>query len=176
MKVFAKNAMHLLLTVSIVFYGLAVSTNSPTAQAQQPQSEFEARITAELTTFAATHTQAELEAEIYRRLWEAEATESNNNQVGANYFGYYFFEERDRMQCAGVREEACREDYDRDLALATGVAYGVLAGCAAGTAGAGSIVCAVGALAVQQAGFAAARSSRRGCNLRAQQDCADEYK
>lgn len=42
MNAFAKNAMHLLLTVSIVFNGLAVSTNSPTAQAQQPQSEFEA--------------------------------------------------------------------------------------------------------------------------------------
>lgn len=80
------------------------------------------------------------------------------------------------MDCTGLREEACREDYNGELWLATAAGATVLAGCALGTAGVGSIACGVLALGVQHAGFQAAGSRRRSCNLRAQQDCADEYK
>lgn len=200
MKALVKSAVNLLVLVSILFSSFAVPFYAPTVQAQQTQSEFEAQVTAELTAFAETHTQAELEAEINRRLGEAEETALNDDSFSSapqTLENTLLFDDPmqslitrstpqtlkdtprdfsalygDRIDCLGIRQEACREDYNGELFLASGVGLTVLAGCTGITLGAGFIACGVAALGVQQAGFQAARSRRRGCNLRAQADCA----
>lgn len=191
MKALVKSAVNLLVLVSILFSSFAVPFYAPIVQAQQTQSEFEAQVTAELTTYAQTHTQAELEAEVNRRLDEAEwsAYEAPDDMMSiANLINppqlldipkspfSTYSNQHDRLDCIGIRTEACREDYNRDLFLATGAGLGILAGCTGITAGLGFIGCGVAALGVQQAGIQAARSGRRACNFRAQQDCTDAYR
>lgn len=205
MKVISRTAIHLLLTVSMIFGGWVIPstyaqtqtqsiepiqepipepiqepaptpiqtpTPTPTPVIAETQAEFEARVTAELTAFAETHSQAELETEVYRRLFDAQTAELSTPVANI----YRFPIGDDYGMCINNRQGACREDYDRDLYLATAASFTVTGGCLAASAGVGSVLCVAFALGAQRLGFAAARSGQRGCNIRGDQDCRNEYR
>ena len=164
-------------------------------QAQQTTEETQEAFEAELTEFAATHTDDELRAYAAMRLDqltdEALATESTSpiaSVISSEvWYGESSMDDRPGDKwggepidpvwgdayktCMNGRLEECRHNYNADILISFGVSTGIAAGCVGLTAGSGLIICVGLALSVHAAGIAAANERYQGCKARAQVDC-----
>ena len=164
-------------------------------QAQQTAEETQAAFEAELTEYAATHTDDELRAYAAMRMNEltdqALSTESTSPITSVIspevWYGESSMDDRpgDRWggepidpvwgdaykTCLNGRLEECRRNYNADILISAGVSSGIAAGCVGLTAGSGLIICVALALSVHALGIAAANERYQGCKARAQLDC-----
>lgn len=163
-------------------------------QAQQTTEEVQAAFEAELTEYAATHTDDELRAYAAMRMneltdqalweetpiasvispevWYGESTMDDrpgDKWGGGDPIDPYSGDEY--KTCLNGRYEECRRNYNADIFISAGVSTGIAAGCVGLTAGSGLIICVALALSVHAAGIAAANERYQGCKVRAQLDC-----
>jgi hypothetical protein len=181
---------------------MAVLTASiPSGVAQdEPQTNdelyttLEDQFTAELSAYAATHTDDEVKAYAQARLdqltFEAydnpnptastlsansspEPTSSTNSYPDPYWYGE---ETGDYEFCVRTRSEECRQLHNAELFSSAAAAATIFAGCLALTTGSGLILCAAAALATHAANIAAARQRYQACLTRAYSDCVLQFK
>lgn len=163
--------------------------------AQQTTEEIQTAFEAELTEYAATHTDDEVRAYAAMRINELtdQALWTENTSPIASvispqvWYGESSIDDRpgDKWSeepidpvwydayktCLNSRLEECRRNYNADILISAGVSTGIAAGCVGLTAGSGLIICVALALSVHAAGIAAANERYQGCKVRAQLDC-----
>jgi hypothetical protein len=180
-----------------VFLIAGICVYTTPIQAQQTSEEVQAAFEAELTEYAATHSDDELRAYAATRMseltdqglwtetvspiaavispevWYGES--SVDDRPGDKWIGDPidpgFWDGDLYKSCLNARYEECRRNYNADLFTSAAVSTAIAAGCVGLTGGSGLIICLALALAAHAAGIAAAKERYQGCRTRAQFDC-----
>lgn len=185
----------IILSLFLTFAVFAMSLPTSVAQddlqntqtTEQLIASFEESFEAELTAYAATHTDAEVLAYAQARLNQltaqglddpfantTSATTSASSYPEPFWYGDPDF--GDYEFCINTRSEECRRLYNAELFTSAAASTAIFAGCVGLTSGAGLIICAAAALAVHAANIAAARQRHQACLTRAYSDCALQYR
>jgi len=154
----------LLLACCIVALTLP-NSGARVVQAQTSEEAFQQ----EFEAYAATHTQEELVAYAQQRVLQIAQSELEpepNVPIP--------LESDDIPSCIRARKEACRRGYNGEIFSNAAVGVGILAGCAVGTAGTGTIFCVVFVVVGQQFANAGSRERHGQCEITAVQDCFDK--
>jgi hypothetical protein len=188
------------IILSVLLTGAVLCPSIPLAIAQSEtdetdQATLEAAFEAELTTYAATHTDAELIDYVNARLNQltddalanpdgnATSSLSNFSSFGESTI-FYFDGEVDLSGsggtsefdfCMNTRTEECRRAYNAEILTSGAVATAIFAGCLGLTVGSGLIACAAAALAAHALYIAAAQQRYEACKTRAYSDCRLAY-
>jgi hypothetical protein len=186
------------LSLSLTFAVLAASIPSTIAQdetkdyinpTETMNLSLEAVFEAELTAYAATHTEDELVAYVQIRLGQLTAYAVDNPidplaslNGNTSYYGDLFFPgdpyeygDSNFQFCMNNRSEECRRQYNAELFQSAAVATAIFAGCVGLSAGTALIACAAAALAAHALAIAAAQQRYQACMTRAYTDCALAY-
>jgi hypothetical protein len=179
------------LALLLTFAVLATSFPSNIAQGvpqdlTQPSStSLESSFEAELTSYAATHTQEELVAYAQTRLdqltFEALTNPDSYSPEGAYAFPQpYNYGDPDPYAtdyqfCINTRSDECRRQYNAEIIASAATSTAIFAGCVGLTTGTALIACAAAAMAVHALNIAAAKERHQACLTRAYSDCALSY-
>jgi len=179
------------ITLSILLTIAVLTTLVPSGVAQdEPQTNdplyasLEQAFEAELTAYAANHTDAEVLAYAQQRMDQMTDDalanpEPTSTCATSSSFpqAYDYGEDSDDFEfCMQTRGEECRRNYNADLIGSSSTSASILAGCAALTTGGALIICVAAAMAAHAAGVASARERYQGCLTRAYSDCTLQYR
>jgi len=179
--------LSLVLTFAVFAMSLPTSVAQDDLQSAQTTEQliasFEQSFEAELTAYAATHTDAQVRAYAQARLNQLTAeglddSFANSTTAISTYPEPYWYGDPDFGDyefCISTRTEECRRLYNGELFSSAATSTAIFAGCVGLTTGTGLIVCAAAALAVHAANIAAARQRHQACLTRAYSDCALQY-
>jgi uncharacterized protein YbcC (UPF0753/DUF2309 family) len=182
------------LSLVLTFAVLATSFPSNVAQGepqdytQQQSVSLEASFEAELTNYAATHTEEELVAYARTRLDQLTTqglTDPSIHSVASTNaypdpFNYGDPDptgtgQTDYQFCINTRSEECRRQYNAEIIASAATSTAIFAGCVGLTTGTALIACAAAAMAVHALNIAAAKERYQACLTRAYSDCALSY-
>jgi len=185
------------LILSVLLTGSVLCTSTPVAVAQYEsldQAALESSFKAELTAYAANHTDAELIDYVNARFSQI-SNSALTNPTGSAAFSldnfslfesttFYFDGEVELYGgggssqfdfCMNTRTEECRRQYNAEVLTSGAVATAIFAGCVGLTVGSGLIACAAAALAAHALNLAAAQERFQACKTRAYSDCRLAY-
>ena len=184
------------IILSVLLTGSVLCTSTPVAVAQyESQAALESSFEAELTAYAATHTDAELIDYVNARLSQISDSALANPDGSPAYLlntfslfdestTFYFDGEVELYGgsgssqfdfCMNTRTEECRRQYNAEVLTSGAVATAIFAGCVGLTVGSGLIACAAAALAAHALNLAAAQERLQACKTRAYSDCRLAY-
>ena len=184
------------LTLTLLVLSLPASVAQVNAVSYQPNEDliasYESLFEAELTAYAANHTDAEVKAYAQARLnqmttlgvddpfSDAATAPTNSPSTSSTYPDPFNYRDTDfggdYEFCISTRTEECRRLYNAELFTSGAASTAIFAGCVGLTTGTGLIACAAAALAVHAANIAAAKQRQQACLTRAQSDCALQYR
>jgi hypothetical protein len=169
------------IALALVFSIGVAQTQEISQTIEQTPDQFEARIIAELTEYAATHTEDEFKAEIERRLKDQLTESLAEEEEEFSAAGVISFNDftlvparKSLFDCIPRKIEMCRMDYNAEVIKATGVSFGLLGACAGLTAGTGLIACGAASVVHQWFQAIGAKKTRKRCEMQAQMDCEDK--
>jgi hypothetical protein len=188
------------IILSVLLTGSVLCASTPVAVAQYEgvesyQAALESSFEAELTAYAADHTEAELIDYVNARLNQVtdvaladpvgNATFSLNNFSSFDESTIFYFDGEVELYggsgssqfdfCMNTRTEECRRQYNAEVLTSGAVATAIFAGCVGLTVGSGLIACAAAALAAHALSLAAAQERFEACKTRAYSDCRLAY-
>lgn len=185
------------IILSVLLTGSVLCASAPLtlAQYETDQAALESAFADELTTYAATHTDAELIDYVNARLNQLTDSaladpDGSTAYLQSNFSSldqsttFYFDGEVELYGgsggsqfdfCMNTRTEECRRQYNAEVLTSGAVATAIFAGCVGLTVGSGLIACAAAALAAHALSLAAAQERLQACKTRAYSDCRLAY-